>query len=689
MGWRPRAIARRGTRAGRRLVAALALVCGFGPAAPASPLMEGADATQPLDVLLERPGAALARAVAAIENGDRRLADALLGAIAEEHVVIADYAQLLRMRLRVSSGRHREAITMEKSWSDAESPARAEFYTLLGRAFLAEGDELRARSAWDYAAHATADGDRVASLYLSIGDSYQRSDLPRDAAEAFLRVWTRHPERTAAEPAEAALDQLEEQLGEPLRTASRYRKRADTLFARRHNESALAAYEQALAMGLPRKELREARERRADTLFRLRRYPEAAIAYADLPNRSNHRIQRARALARSGDVPGGARELERVGRAARNSSSARAQLLAGLLWEGEDEVSRAMRLYRSVILRAPDTGYAEAARWRLGWAAFREGRFEQAIEHFARLEQIERDPVAALRPRYWRIRAAERAGYPGIAERYAALAREFPLTYYGWRARERAPQDADAAEPSEIRPGRSALSPSALARPRILLEAGLYDDARAELDRLFKRARGLEDRLALAALYADAGNFHRAQRLMVDAYTERLARGPVPERLDLWWHAWPVPFAEEMRGATLEGLKISPELVYSIMREESGYRPKVLSVSGARGLLQLMPTTAERVARSSQLADFSADDLFVPRVNIQLGSDYLTQLLQRFAGRASAAIGSYNAGPHVVARWMRRADLEDDEWVEEIPYNQTRGYVKRVMRSLHAYQVLY
>ena len=125
------------------------------------------------------------------------------------------------------------------------------------------------------------------------------------------------------------------------------------------------------------------------------------------------------------------------------------------------------------------------------------------------------------------------------------------------------------------------------------------------------------------------------------------------------------------------------------MREESGYRPGVVSVSGARGLLQLMPATAERVARESRIGEFSADDLFEPRVNIRLGSDYLAGLLRRFEGRASAAIGSYNAGPHVVARWIEARPGEDDVWVEEIPYDQTRGYVKRVLRSVQAYRVLY
>jgi soluble lytic murein transglycosylase len=240
-----------------------------------------------------------------------------------------------------------------------------------------------------------------------------------------------------------------------------------------------------------------------------------------------------------------------------------------------------------------------------------------------------------------------------------------------------------------VRPGTAALAPSDLARPQILLEAGLTDEALAELDRLFQRARGLDDRLALAQLYSNAGDFNRSQRLMVDAYGEALARGPVPAQLELWWHAWPAPFPEEMSRATAGGRSVEPGLVYAVMREESGYRPEVVSVSGARGLLQLMPETAERVSRRSGIAISSADDLFLPGVNIELGAAYLAELLSRFDGRRSAAIGSYNAGPNAVARWLAGGAVDDDEWVETIAYDQTRDYVKRVLRSLHAYRVLY
>jgi soluble lytic murein transglycosylase len=266
------------------------------------------------------------------------------------------------------------------------------------------------------------------------------------------------------------------------------------------------------------------------------------------------------------------------------------------------------------------------------------------------------------------------------------LAREFPFTYYGWLALERA-QAPVTSKPPALAPGSRSLGPEQLARPRILLEAGLTDEAREELSLLFGRARGLDDRLALAGLYADAGDFSSAQRLVVDAYSEELARAPAPENIELWWHAWPAPYEAELQRATGPG-QPPPELVYSIMREESGYRPDVISVSGARGLLQLMPDTAARVAQSVQLSPFVPDDLFRPAVNIELGSAYLGQLLARFDGNAAAAIGSYNAGPEAIARWQP-GGAPEDVWVEQIPYDQTRAYVKRVLRSLHVYRVLY
>jgi soluble lytic murein transglycosylase len=233
------------------------------------------------------------------------------------------------------------------------------------------------------------------------------------------------------------------------------------------------------------------------------------------------------------------------------------------------------------------------------------------------------------------------------------------------------------------------LAPRELARPRILMEAGMTDSARGEIQRLSRRARSLSERLELAHLSSDVGDYHRAQRLIVDRYSETLARGPVRRQEELWWYAWPSAYSDLVDEATSQPGSVDPELVYSIMREESGYRAAVVSPVGARGLLQIMTTTGERLARSTGLKSFQADDLFEPRTNIGLGSYYLGELSKRFDGRLSASIASYNAGPEAVSEWTPKPQANDDEWVESIPYDQTRSYVKRVLRSLHAYRILY
>jgi soluble lytic murein transglycosylase len=192
-------------------------------------------------------------------------------------------------------------------------------------------------------------------------------------------------------------------------------------------------------------------------------------------------------------------------------------------------------------------------------------------------------------------------------------------------------------------------------------------------------------------LLARVGDYHRANELVVTAYGDSLARGLQPGRESLWWLAWPPAYRATIAEVFPKDASIEPELVWAIMREESHYRVDARSAVGAMGLLQLMPTTAAQLAKENGMPNFVAEDLFTPRTNITLGSAYLDQLSTRFDGRMSAAIGSYNAGPRRVSSWLRgdAKELEDDIWVENIPYDQTRSYVKRVLRSLHVYKSFY
>ena len=295
-----------------------------------------------------------------------------------------------------------------------------------------------------------------------------------------------------------------------------------------------------------------------------------------------------------------------------------------------------------------------------------------------------------MKPVYWRARALAGAGRgdESTAE-FDALARDFPLSYYGWRARPMAATSFAAVGEQELRAGQSRLTPSALARVRILIDAGLHDYGAAETGRLVRRAGGLEDRLALARLLTTAADYHTAQQLVVDAYELPLARGPIPGQEELWRMAWPYAFSDYVESATRTAGSVQPTLVYAIMREESGFRPRVISPVGARGLLQIMRETGARLAARVGRASFDPDELFDPQTNIELGSSYLGELGQLFPKRLSASIASYNAGPHVVRDWAPGGDRPDDEWVETIPYAETQGYVKRVLRSVEAYRLIY
>lgn len=645
-----------------------------------------------LQQLLLDPAAALREANASLARGDHRRAGWMLREVAERHPIVADHADLLRARMRMEKGAAEVAaeIALHALQLYVDSPLRADFYRLLGDARASLSDVEAARAAWSAALDETRDAERRAALRAALGASLERSGKLQEAGSAYLELWVEHPLKEEGSQAGKRLNKLERELQKPLRDGAAWLRRGEVLYRKRSHELALRAFGQALGGELDEAQRERASLQRARTLFRMRRYSDAVKAFSALPQDDDIAVWRARSIARAGDVPTAIRELETLATLARGTVAGRARFLAALLLEDRDERARARKHMQKLSTGRWGRGLADSALWQLGWVAYTEGRYSDALPAFEKLLQHEKDPIAKLRLRYWRARSLQRLNSPKGLEALAAIAREYPLSYYGWRALSRAPRNGKPAATTRIARGRSRLSPRDLARPRILLGAGMVLEANEELRRVSARARSLQDRLELAQLFTDAEDFHRAQLLIVEAYTEPLARGPVPNLEELWWYAWPAAYADLVGPATASRNDVDSDLVYSIMREESGYRPSVVSVSGARGLLQIMSETGARLARDVGHRSFSVDDLFEPKTNIGLGSHYLGQLSRRFDGHLSAAVAGYNAGPQTVSAWLRRrTSPEDDEWVESIPYDQTRSYVKRVLRSLHAYRVLY
>jgi soluble lytic murein transglycosylase len=307
------------------------------------------------------------------------------------------------------------------------------------------------------------------------------------------------------------------------------------------------------------------------------------------------------------------------------------------------------------------------------------------------------------RARYWRARVLDQGKHTAEAlPLWEGLALEHPGTYYGLVARERLAERAPVRA-ARVAPQLAALPPAAT--PADFDAGTLLEDphflAGAELLRL-----GFNDAASLELLAARrTGQPPEAQRLLVEALARtgdvrsahgvaRLAlrrdlSGPVaPGSRGLWAIAYPDAFRDLVVRYT-KGSPVEPELLQALMREESALDPRALSWAGAVGLTQLMLPTAREVARTLRMRAPTAEQLQNPATNIQLGAAYLARLLQHFDGNVALALASYNAGEGAVNRWRSaRPDSELDRWVEEIPLSETRGYVKRVLRSWNTYRLL-
>jgi soluble lytic murein transglycosylase len=651
-------------------------------AGPALAAGEVPPSLYPLEPAQLAAARALAQARRDIEDGNLDGAEISL-ARARGAGLLQDYVSLFEVRLLLARGRGDAAAEAARQGQErhAGRPLAAAFSELLGEARLAAGDESGAREAWQAAFAVTQDAGRRAALEQRIASSRERTGSLHAALGRAQDALVSADRRLPPE----GLRQTQESL-----SARERLEHADALLAEGHGGEAIAAYDAALEAGLDPDSTRHARRQRAHALFRTRRYQEATAAFASLLPEAEARFWRARSLARSGRTAQAIAELEAIGASADRERASWSLYLAATLLEDRGESSRAMALYE-VVARDDATERGLDALWRVAWSAYRRGESERARGLFREMASRS-EPLDALRPRYWAARCAEASGDAATATReLEGLVREFPLSYYGWRASERLGGRSVPPARLGLSPGPSDVEREDLLRIELLLEAELDELAREELGAVAGRVRGLEDRKSIGRLYVRSGDFHQAQRLVVDAYRELLSRGVDPDHGVLWWLSWPPAYRQVVSEVFPPDAVIEPALVWAIMREESGYRPWVTSSAGARGLLQIMPATGEHLARRKGMADFDADDLYAPRLNVALGAAYLDELGRRFPDRLSAAIGSYNAGPRAVGGWLQgeNATREDDAWVEEIPYDQTRSYVKRVLRSLHVYRTLY
>lgn len=333
----------------------------------------------------------------------------------------------------------------------------------------------------------------------------------------------------------------------------------------------------------------------------------------------------------------------------------------GLAYDFDED---ALPLFRELPDEALD---ALAHEWRVR-AALWHGEWKRALQWLEAMPEAQRQEP---RWRYWRARMLERRRYQDEARAlYEQVAAE--REYYAFLAAERLGRKPDLrplALPDDAAAQARLAALPALRRARELFECGLPALAAAEL-RHALRDRGTPEKAQAARLVASWGWLDAAVLLVSE--------------LQLWddlWLRFPLPHAAEIEQAAKD-TGLPADWLYAVLRTESLYDARATSSAGALGLLQLRLRTAQQTARNAGLPSPARDQLYEPAVNIALGARYLRELSDRFDGRFILMLAAYNAGPYRVPRWLPEDPVEADIWIENLPYNETRGYVQRALSSL-------
>jgi soluble lytic murein transglycosylase len=402
-------------------------------------------------------------------------------------------------------------------------------------------------------------------------------------------------------------------------------------------------------------------------------------------------LDEARLLLRAGQRERAFAALNRVATTGSDGEVAEALWMRAQALEDAQRPADADAVYRTLATRFPKREIAGAALWRLGWGAYLKGDTRAAAQHWAHL--VDRGSrsyrLAAL---YWRARALDesKSRTPAMAL-YAQVLGEAPRSYYGLLALGRGA--SGTAAPSRLAlpadPKDAVANDPGFARVDLLRRLGLVESALEELEDVVERSAGDPLRLyGFSSAYVRDERYHMALRIFRRHFAALATSGDPALPRAFWEMLYPFGWRNDVTAAAQRS-GLDPFLVAAVVREESSYYPRALSRAGARGLMQLMPATARPMAEHRGLAFASGELLDDPGANLEIGTAFLAGLLREFKD-PRLAVAAYNAGPARVRQWWqarRTSDLE--AWVEQIPFDETRGYVKRVMFSWEEYRRLY
>jgi soluble lytic murein transglycosylase len=528
------------------------------------------------------------------------------------------------------------------------------------------------------------------------------------AIEAYRRIYYDSPLSTQANDAQSGIERLQSSSTVPPELVDRALRRAQRLFDARRWAQARAGFE-GIAKAVAARDKDLVALRLAECDFQLDRHRAARDGLKPLLThptlQAEARFFHLSAVRELGDRTAYvslARGL--VADFPESEWSAEALNTLGSHYVVIDEDAQADLVFREIAVRFPKHRHAERAAWKAGWTAYRNRQFAEAINLFESAATA--FPRSDYRPSwlYWSGRSRDQLNDSPVAnERYRLVVADYRNSYYGRLAatlltarREQVlPNPADTVT-ANIAPVKVPANDSLM---RELTALQLYDDALKEVQyaqRVWgdsaplqattawirhQQGRGLQAQERFTAIRGAITTMRRA-------YPQFLAAGGEDLPVDVLQIIFPIDYWSLIRKySDLQGL--DPYLIAALMAQESTFTAEIRSSANARGLMQLLPSTARIYARKVGMKGFTAASLNQPETNVRLGTRYFKELVDRFGG-AHYALAGYNAGEHRVDRWLSEAPgLPADEFIDNIPFPETQNYVKRIMGTAEDYRRLY
>lgn len=615
---------------------------------------------------------------------------------------LADYADFLGARAQHEAGNESAAEALLHGFAERypDSVFVVEAPELEGTVLLAMNDLAGAQRVLDAAAH-SASADRP-GYQLARAQLAQAKSETAQANIIFKQVLLEHPLSPEAEKARA---QLTATGADATLTAAELRSLGNAYYnAGRYSLAAEQYNSLARLPGLSDTERENFAVEAAACDLKLKRLtPSQVQALPDTPD--NIGAQRAYLLMELARNRGDESAQQSImadmeQRFPHSEWLAEALFSSGNMYLLSRNYPKAIEYYSYLAAHFPQNKNAPAAHWRAGWLSYRQGLYSDAAKIFD--EQISlfpssTDTVGAI---YWRGRIYETQEHKpaAAAAKYRAIVRAYQHFFYAQMARQRLAAlgslqpvedpEMDALKAPVVPPLDDSFPDDSehLAKARLLANAGLNDYIPREI--AADPDSGSWSALAEAQIYASFGESYRAMRSLKRAlpYAASASISSIP--IVYWRILFPEPYWDTIKAESAK-YNIDPFLVASLIRQESEFNPAVISYANAWGLMQLLPSVGKAMAREEGMTHFQTYQLLDPDTNIKLGVRYLHQLLDKFGGVPEYALAAYNAGDNRVTDWEAAGPYSGmDEFVESIPFTQTREYVQAILRNIETYRAI-